>query len=524
MSRRIGTLLLAGALLVAACGGNTGTTTTSGTKQGDNLRVAIGVDPDTLDPMRQTTTTVQNIVQMVVETLVKVDPDGKVQPDLATSWDTSSDGLSWTFTLHSGVKFSDGEPFNAAAVKANFDRVLDKDNSCPLCGAFRGVSSTTAVDDTHVKLTLSKPIAPLLGLLTEVTFGIVAPNSIAKGSADFKDQEKPVGTGPYTLTDRVKGDHVTLTRNDAYWGKKANYKTQTFKIVPEAASREALVRSGQADVILLPPVSDLPALQKDGTVKVILASGDRTIFLAFNTQDQQQPLLQKPEVRQALNYAINKDEIIKSVLFGAASPMDAPMASSLFGYCKVGSYNYDPAKAKQMLAAAGATNLTIKFVSPNGRYIQDFQAAQVVAQQLGEVGVKVDGGAPKTMDWPTYLGTINVPPAKASVDLHLLGWAPGFLDASQAMTQFQSSQWPSAGLATSYYKNDQVDSLLAKANSESDQNARQTDYCNASKQVWQDAPWIFLWVQKFPMVTTSKVTGVQSIPNESFYTVYASPA
>ena len=519
MSRRL-LVLLAGILVLSSCAG--GGSTTGGSKQGGTLTIAIGIDPDTMDPMRQTTTTVQNIVQMGVETLVRVDTDGKVQPLLATSWQTSSDGLSWTFNLRPGVKFTDGETFNAAAVKTSLDRVLATTNTCPLCGPFRGVSSIDAVDDSHVRLNLKKPIAPLLGLLTEVTFGVLAPNTIAQGTDAYKDQEKPVGTGPYVITDRVKGDHVTLTRNDQYWGNKPNYKTQMFKIVPEAASREALVRAGQADVILLPPVSDLPAMQKDSTLKVILAPGDRTIFLAFNTQDPSQPLLQKPEVRQALNYAINKEQIIKSILFGAATPMDAPMASSLFGYCKVGAYGYDQNKAKQMLAAAGASNLTVKFVSPTGRYIQDFQAAQAIANDLSAVGVKVDG--PRTMDWPTYLGTINVPPAKASVDLHLLGWAPGYLDASQAMVQFQSTQWPPSGLATSYYQNSQVDSLLTKANSESDQAARQADYCQASKQIWSDAPWVFLWVQRFPLVTTSKVTGVQSIPNESFYTVYASPA
>lgn len=518
MSKKL-LVMLVGLLLFSGCGGGG---SSGGSKQGGTLTVAIGIDPDTLDPMRQTTTTVQNIVQMVVETLVRVDSDGKYQPLLATSWQTASNGLSWTFTLRSGVKFTDGEPFNAAAVKTSLDRVLTPGNTCPLCGAFRSVSSIDAIDDTHVRLNLKNPVAPLLGLMTEVTLGIVAPNSIASGTDAFKDQEKPVGTGPYVLTERVKGDHVTLTRNDQYWGNKPSYKTQQFKIVPEAASREALVRAGQADVILLPPVSDIPAMQGDHSLKVILAPGDRTIFLAFNTQDPAQQLIQQKEVRQALNYAVNKDQIIKSILFGAAAPMDAPMAPTLFGYCKVGPYAYDPQKAKQMLAAAGATNLSIKFISPTGRYIQDFQAAQAIANDLSAVGVKVQG--PSTMDWPTYLGTVNVPPAKASVDLHLLGWAPGYLDASQAMVQFQSSQWPPAGLATSYYQNPEVDSLLAKASAETDQSARQADYCNASKQIWADAPWIFLWVQKFPIITSAKVTGVQSIPNESFYTVYASPA
>jgi peptide/nickel transport system substrate-binding protein len=519
MSKRF-VALLAALLVLSGCGGGGGT---SGPKQGDKLTIAIGVDPDYLDPMRQQTTTIQNIVSMVVETFVRVDENGKYQPLLATSWQTASDGMSWTFTLKSGVKFSDGTAFTAAAVKANFERILTPENLCPLCGPFRNVQTIDAVDDTHVKLNLKTPIAPLLGLMTEVTFGFLAPSTIAKGTDAYKDQEKPVGTGPYLYTgDRVKGDHVTLTRNDQYWGTKPSYKSQVFKIIPDATSREALIRSGGADVILLPPASDIPTLQKDPTLKVILAPGDRTIFLAFNQSSKGNPLLQKPEVRQALNYAVNKDQIIKSVLFGAASPMDAPMASSLFGYCKTGPYPYDPGKAKQMLAAAGASNLSIKFIAPTGRYIQDFQAAQAIANDLSAAGVKVDG--PKTSDWPSYLGTINVPPADSTVDLHLLGWAPGFLDASQAMTQFQSSQWPKKGLATSYYKNPEVDTLLAKAGSESNPADRQKDYCAASRLIWNDAPWIFLWVQTFPVVTTAKVKGVLTIPNESFYTVYASPA
>ncbi len=220
MSRRL-LAGVAGLLILSACGGGGGT---GGPKQGDKLTVAIGIDPDTLDTMRQTTTTVQNIVQMVVETLVRVDPDGKVQPLLATSWQTSSDGMSWTFTLRSGIKFSDGEPFNASAVKTSLDRVLAPGNTCPLCGPFRSVGSIDAVDDTHVRLNLKKPVAPLAGLLTEVTFGVVAPNSIPQGTDSYKDQEKPIGTGPYVLSERVKGDHLTLTRNDSYWGTKPNYR------------------------------------------------------------------------------------------------------------------------------------------------------------------------------------------------------------------------------------------------------------------------------------------------------------
>jgi peptide/nickel transport system substrate-binding protein len=239
--------------------------------------------------------------------------------------------------------------------------------------------------------------------------------------------------------------------------------------------------------------------------------------------DKQQPLLQRTDVRQALNYAINRDAIVKSTLFGAADPMTAPMAPSLFGYCAMGNpYRYDPDLARSMLQKAGATGMTISLIAPTGRYIQDFQAAQNVANDLRAVGINVQG--PRTMDWPSYVGTINVVPAKSSVNMHMLGWAPPFLDASQAMAMFDPGQQPPRGLATAYYDNQAVTSLITRAQVEPNRDARAQEYCDAEKQVWNDAPWLFLWVQKFPIVSSAQVTGVASMPSESFFTVYAAPA
>ena len=512
-------------VLVTACG-TTGTSTGVGSRQTNVLTVAVGVDPDTLDPMRQTTTTVQNIVEMVVESLVKVDQSGKVQPNLASAWQEAPDAMSWTFTLRTGVRFSDGAPFDATAVKVNFDRQMDPSSICPGCSVLtKAIKSVDVVDPDHVKLTMSSPLAAdaLLGLLSLANFAMMSPRAIQKGTPAYAQQEKPVGTGPYVLKERVKGDHVTLARNSDYWGRRPTYAQQVFKIVPDAATREALVRSGQAQVIVLPPVSDLPSLQQDTTVKVLLASADRAVFFAINTIDKQQPLLQNAQVRQALNYAINRDAIIKSTLFGAADPATAPMASTIFGYCSVPNpYKYDPDLAKALLQKANASGLTISLIAPTGRYMADFQAAQNVANDLRAVGVNVQG--PRTMDWPSYLGTVNVPPAKASVDLHMLGWAPGFLDASQAMQMFDPSLIPPRGLATAYYDNPTVANLLAKAIVEPNRDARAQEYCDAQKQVWNDAPWIFLWIQKFPIVYSSQVAGIGSVPNEKFNTVYAQPA
>jgi peptide/nickel transport system substrate-binding protein len=490
------------------------------------LRIAIGVEPDTLDPMRQTTTTVANVVQMVVESLTRVDQDGQIQPALATGWQEASDGLRWTFTLRPGVRFSDGTPLDAAAVAASLDRVLDPSSVCPGCGLLRGVVTSVVVDDSsHVTLVAGVPLAAdvVLGVLSLGTNGILSPRTILKGTPGYVQQERPVGTGPYALAERVKGDHVTLVRNDRYWGARPAYARQVVDVVGDAATREALVRSGQADVALLPPIADLPAMRADANVKVLLAPGDRSIFVALDTVDQRQPLLRRREVRRALNFAINRDAIVASTLFGAGDSATSVMAPSVFGYCAPPDpYRYDPELARSMLQQAGASHLSITLVAPTGRYIQDFQAAQNIAGDLRAIGVNVQG--PRTMDWPSYISTVEVPPAAASVDAHLLGWAPQYLDASIAMMQFDPSQIPPRGLATSYYDNPAVAALLAKAQVEPDREARVQEYCDAERQVWNDAPWIFLWTEKFPIVYSSAVTGVTSIPTESFDTVHARPA
>lgn len=526
LRRRVITLLMLSGLALAACGTGSGqSSSTSGPKHGNTLTVAIGIDPDTLDPAAQTTTTAAQIVDMMAETLVTLDQNGKIQPLLATKWTSSTDGLNWTFTLRTGIKFSDGTPFNAQAVKFSIDRLLSPTTfkSQPgVLGGKTGIDHVVAVDDTHVQFFLKTPFAAFVSALTQTNAAIISPASVNVAPNKPEVITQPVGTGPYIFKERLASDHITMVANKNYWGIKPNYDTQTFKIVPEAASREALIKSGGADIIATPPANDIPALQADNTLKVLLGADDRTVQIIINTQDSTQPLLQKPEVRQALNYAIDKTAIIKTVMFGAATPVNAPMANTLFGYCQTGNYNYDPTKAKSMLQAAGAAGMSVKLVSPTGRYVQDIQVANAVAGYLRDVGLKVDG--PGTTDWPTYVATYaDVPAASAKTDLSLLGWAPAYMDASQGLQQFYSTQAPPAGLESSYYKNPQVDALIAQGNSSTDQNARAQAYCSAAKTVWNDAPWIFLYNQKNPVVTTSKITGVTGLPNEKFVTSWASP-
>jgi len=484
-----------------------------------NFRIAIGVDMDTLDPVQQTTTTVSNVVDYMAETLVSIDQNGKVQPMLAKSWDISADGLTYTFKLQENAKFHDGKPFDAAAVKANFDRLLDPDTKAPQRSPFLPIQKVEAVDPTTVKFTLKNPSPPLLQAFSVTTVAILSPASIDKAGPGYKNITQPVGTGPYVFKEYTKGAQVVVTKNPNYWGKKPYYDTVTIRIVPEAATRESLLLANQVDAIILPPISDVPALQKNAAVKVLLAPSNRIIFISINNTVKP---LDNPKVRQALNYAVDKEAMIKSIMFGTGFVLDAPMASSLFGYCKTGSYPYDPEKAKALLKEAGVTTpLKLAFISPTGRYVQDFQASQAVAGYLKEIGVETEL---KTMDWPSYVATITKPLAENTTNLHLLGWAPGFLDASQQMPQYRSDQHVPKGLATTFYKNTKVDDLVAVADGDTDAKRRADEYCQISKIVWDEAPMIFLWNQAFPIIYSAKVKNVSYLPTEKFYTLYAEPA
>lgn len=490
-----------------------------GASQAAEFRIAVGIDPDSLDPIQQTTTTVGNIIDYMVETLTAMAPDGSIKPHLAERWTVSEDGLQYTFTLRQGVRFHDNTPFDATIVKWNFDRLKDPEVRVPGRATYP-IAQTEVVDPHTVRVTLARPYVPFVSALSNSTAGMLSPAAAEQHGNTYKNYTHPVGTGPYLFHERKKGEKITVNKSASYWGRQPHYDQVVFRVVPEAATRESLLLAGQVDLIILPPIADLPALQSNKAVKVLLAPSDRTIFIAMNTQ---KPPLNNVKVRQALNYAVDKQAIIANVLFGAGELMDAPMAPSLFGYCKVGTYEFDQAKAKQLLAEAGvAPGTPLPLLHPTGRYVQDKEAAQALAGYLREVGLEPQL---QTMDWPSYISTINTPLDKGNTTfLHYLGWAPAFLDSSQQMLQFLSSYAPPNGLATTFYHRPQVDSLILAADAESNPEKRKDLFCQIARQVWQDAPWIFLWVQHFPIVYSAKVTGIGSLPNEKFDALYAKPA
>jgi peptide/nickel transport system substrate-binding protein len=297
-----------------------------------------------------------------------------------------------------------------------------------------------------------------------------------------------------------------------------------FRIVPEVATRESLLLANQVEVMFQPPLADLPALQKNPNVRVLLTPTARATFIALDlTLPTGTPLAIK-KVRQALNYAIDRDGIIRNVLFGAATPLESPMAPTLVGYSRIGGYSYDPNRARQLLLEGGTPHLQLRFLHPTGRSMQEAlaaQLAQAVAGNLHEVGVDTDLVG---LDWPSFLAAVNVPEDKGTAHMHLFNWAPALLDASQHMTQFVRGQWPPQGLATSHYWNPKVELLVSQAAREREEPRRMEQYAEAQRIVWEDAPCIFLWSPGFLIVHSARVKGIGALPNEKFSAASAEPA
>jgi peptide/nickel transport system substrate-binding protein len=482
------------------------------------FRIAVGIDPDTLDAIHGTTTTVDNMIEYMVETPLLTDKEGIVLPNLVTDWDVSADGLEYTLNFRENVTFHDGTVMDAEAIKWNFDRVLDPSLQVPQRGPFTSIESVEIVDDNTIKLHLSDPYGPMLSVLSSGVIRIMSPASIEQEGNSYENVVEPVGTGPYKFGERVAGERLVLTRNEDYWGELPYYSEVVFQVVPEAATRESLLLAGQADMIILPPVSDIPALKLNPNVQVLLAPSLRIIFISLNNNDE---VLSDVRVRQALNYAIDRQAIIDNVIFGAAEAMSAPIPSAEFGYCAQDPYEYDPVKARELLADAGVEGIELNFISPTGRYVQDFQSSQAVAGYLEEIGIE---STVETMDWGSYVGALLTPPEESTLDLAYLGWAPTFPDASEHVAFFESRNNVPNGLGTHFYGNAEVDELAVAAVRTSNPEEREELYCQALELIWNDAPVIFLWVQQFPIVYSSSVTNVDYHPTERFSAIYARPA
>jgi ABC-type transport system substrate-binding protein len=479
------------------------------------LTIGIGIDADTLNPQEQTTSLPMNMCELIFDTLVYQTPDAKLEPRLLVGHEVSSDGLVYTLKLRRGVKFSDGTPYDAKALKLTFDRALDPKMRVPLRFIINMIKEVAIVDDYTLQITLKYPFAPFAPSLSQVLVSPISPAAIEKYGDDVR--QHPVGAGPYVLKQWVKGDRIVLVRNENYYGPKPTVARLTFKIVPETATREAMLRSGQIDVCYKPLPSNLAALKADPNITVEMPLDTRVIFMGLNCK---KGVTANKLVRQAFNYAVDKKAIVKKILFNTAVPMEGPVSPINFGYHKMAhQYEYNPEKAKELLKTAGFDfSKTVHMRTPNGRYLFDKQVSEAIQAYLQAIGVKTEL---RTYDWPTYVAGLLKPIEETELEVFLLGWGPMVMDADMTLYgQFHSSVNPPRGLGAAHYSNPEFDKAIEASRLEQDPQKRLALLTKASEIVWDDCPWIWLHTEKFVIAYSSKIKGMVVTGTELFYPTY----
>lgn len=388
MKRLISTAALVAAMSVGA-----------GAASAQVLDLAVGDSPAGLDPHIVTAFASFQVVNgTIYEALTEVGPDLRIGPALAESWEISEDGLTYTFTLREGVLFHDGSAMTAEDVVASIERVRSEAIGSPLASRVAAVESAQAVDERTVEITLKEPSAPFLTQLA----------SIAIVPAEFKDdaqalQQQPVGTGPFAFVEWQPNNFIMLDANADYWREDMpRVEGVRFNIVPESATRQVGIASGQYH--MLPNIDAATALQLQGRPGVTLQD---TLELSYTLigMNTSQPPFDDPRVRQAVNFALDREAIVQAALFGAGVPA-GPLSPALEAWARDVSefpcYEHSPERARALLEEAGVeipVRLTM-LVLPR-QDIRDI--AQVAQAQLGAAGFEVELNIPElgqfVQDW-----------------------------------------------------------------------------------------------------------------------------
>ncbi|WP_042474477.1 glutathione ABC transporter substrate-binding protein [Bacillus ndiopicus] len=510
--------LFACALLLVACSSNnegskgTDGSTNAGADKGassnssssDELVIAVNENFISMDPHNTGDTNSNAVQAAMLEGLLGFDNDGKITKVLAEDYSVSEDALEYTFKLRQGVKFHDGEAFNAEAVKVNIERITNDEKLRLYSRGFNLIKSVEILNEYEIKVTLTEPYGPMI-----TRFGVakmISPKHIKENLEEIP--KVPVGTGPYKFVEWVQGDHLTMERFDEYWDGNDRVAKVTFKPVPENGSRVAMLKTGEAHAIYPVPAQNMPELESNSDVKVTTVPSTIARYVSLNTFKEP---LNNEKVRQALNYAVNKEAFIKVVNSGLGTQLDSIIPSKTVYYKQQTSFAYDVEKAKALLAEAGY---------PDGFEIEiwgntnsdTMKGMQFIQQQLAPIGVKVDI---KSMEEGTLSDEIYgaQTPEEAKLMMWYVSWSSYASDVTNATKPlFHSTSFPPNSANTAYYNNPMADKLMDEANSTSDQAKQAELYAQLQEEVYADAPWIFLGVDEIVYGVRSNVSGVEVGP------------
>lgn len=517
MKRKVLTLItavvVASALVLTGCGSK-GKTEGQKSNAPKTFVFAQGSDPRGLDPAFVDDGESAKVISNVYEGLLKYkEGSTEIEPCLAEKWEISSDAKVYTFHLRKGVKFHDGTDFNADAVKINIDRQLPPkatDDMPYASFTFGAVEKVEKVDDYTVKITLKEPSTPFLAnLAMSLAAPMVSPEALKKYNGNLN--EHPVGTGPFKFVEWKKGESLTLEKNADYWdADKAKLDKLVFKFTKENSVRASELLTGAVDAIDGVDPNDVQKL-KDGKANVIMENGMNINYMAFNCS---RAPFNDPKLREALSYAIDRNELVKFLYQGYAEVAKSQMPSFIPGYNdKLNLYEYNPEKAKQMLKELGKENLEVKIISYSNprpyNPVTGKNLAEAIQNYLSKVGVKA------TIDlyqWTEYKAKVK----QGEGDIIFYGWTGDNGDADNFLSLFDSNEIKSS-LNASKYTNSQVDELLKKGRVTQNGDERNNIYKQIQEIVTKDAPWVPISHAKTLAATTSKVKNFKLHPTGSIF-------
>ena len=499
-----------------AAGETSAATEAASTAGGDNTAVspdndfviALQADATHLDPHVSGNGVSNTITNSMYETLVWFDENLELKPLLAKSWTVSDDGLDYTFVLNEGIKFHDGEPFNAESIVANYERAKS-DSSLRLASQTAMWDSVTVDSKYQVTIHLKEPNNTFLNKLAQVR--IVSPKAIKELGKDGLAKQS-AGTGPFILSERVDGGYTKMVRNENYWQDGPKVDTLTWRVVPEDGARVAMLQTGEADIISPLPAIQVDKLKDDASLDVLNLGGLTYRYATLNKNytlaDGRKPL-DDVRVRQAMNYAFDSEAYTQVVFQGYASVPTSLFASSVPYYAEQTPYTADVEKAKSLMSEAGYSDgFPINIWVDNTTI--EMQGAEFLKQQLAQINIDVNV---VPMESTTIADMTSAPEDKTEVQMWYVNWSSGDYSADGSMRNIlHGDKYPPSGYNTAFYNNAEFNKCLDDALKTTDTDEITKLYAQAQSIAWEECPWIFLGVDNSLIGQKKYVKGIKYRP------------
>lgn len=494
--------------------------------QRDPATLIVGRPTDAiwLDPGRPSDSESIEVIEQIYDKLIHHRPGSNtIEPGLATSWEVTENGTVWTFALRRGVRFHDGTPFDADAVVFSFERQRDpfhpyhrKDKFQYWQNMFRNVEKVEKVGPYEVRIIIERSYAPFAANLAMFSVAIVSPTAVKKWGDDF--DQHPVGTGPFVFESWERGERIVVSRNGDYWGGAPAFERVVFQVIRDPRQRLIALESGAIDIAYSILPEELQFVELHPGMRLHRIPANNVAYMAMNNSH---PPFDDRRVRQAANYAINKEPIVKLVYQEGADPAVGPLPPGQWGYHRPATiYGYNPARARELLEEARLdgrfdpqrTHTLYVSSTPRPYLLEPERIGRVLQTNLASVGIKT---RILVQEFRPHLRAVQ----RGEHDLCLLGWVGDNGDPDNFLyTLFdQDNTSPPTARNVAFFKDAHVHGLLVQAQESESRAERESLYAKVQELIAVEAPWVPLAHFKITVAARADVGGVIVNPQSHVY-------